>query len=754
MKRPTRYLAWLMALMTVFSTVSCSSSSSNAAAQGAPNILFVIMDDVGIDQMASFGYGGNTPPSMPNMTSIAQQGVRFRNTWSMPECSNGRASFFTGRYPFRTGIYQAIGQNDLANSQLTPYDVTVPKLLKNANYESAMFGKFHLAGPENNQAGYNTPAVLGWDYFYGWIGGLPGSLDSTAGGIAASGTYACGFVPSLASSPTLGADSGACYYANNTCSQKTQTSVKQDAAGLQCLDSGGIFVPNQSCGTPPPSLNFNEQNAYYVSPLLIIENGQPPVQVPLSDSRSRGYRTRIEADAAISWINSKKNSAKPWMATVSFSAAHTPWQQAPKAMTPLSDGLQSNLDGLNCTNDVDGRIIQNQMTEAMDTEFGRLMIETGLAKRRADGRLEYDPKASNTVIVIVGDNGTLGNAVKLPFNAQEAKGTAYQTGIWTPLIVAGPMVVDVDREVDHMVNMVDVFQFFGELAGLDAHKLVPRTLDSVGLLPYLTKPGTNSLRSINFSMGGFNIQANGARNAPCVMSMSTCTQVPISKSVCQDNGGVWWGTGYTDSSVLPPPSGQTGYTSCYQVNQALYNQSGGPSSYYPIKITPQTSTAIRNDKYKLIMNTVQTFDPSTPTAPGPNPIVSYEFYEINQAAPLPKLDNPGGANQIVQPTGAALQAYNDLYEKLQSLLASQPYCPGDGNSDGVVDAQDLSNWQKIYNYATSTNIWSSVYNFMTGATWGGNAVENGTWTGTTGTTDQQLIQQNMGRTCPKTYSVY
>ena len=262
------------------------------------------MDDVGIDQMESFGYGGDTPPSMPNITAIARQGVRFRNTWSMPECSNGRASFFAGRYPFRTNIYQAIGANDLANSQLTPYDITVPKLLKNANYESAMFGKFHLAGPDNNQAGYNTPAQLGWDYFYGWIGGLPGSLDSTAGGVAASGTYKCGFVPSSE------ATSGACYYANNSCTAMSQTSLNQDAAGLQCLDSGGIFVKNQSCGTPPANLNFNEQNAYYVSPLLIIEGGRDAVQVPLTDSRARGYRTRIEADAAIKWINSKKDSAQ------------------------------------------------------------------------------------------------------------------------------------------------------------------------------------------------------------------------------------------------------------------------------------------------------------------------------------------------------------------------------------------------------------------------------------------------------------
>src|SRR5690606_6385446 len=112
--------------------------------------------------------------------TIASAGIRFRNTWTMPECSPSRAAFFAGRYPFRTNVYQALGPNDLANSQLSPFDLTVPKLLKQAGYENALFGKSHLAGPENNEAGNGAPSVLGWDYFYGWVGGLPGSVDTSA----------------------------------------------------------------------------------------------------------------------------------------------------------------------------------------------------------------------------------------------------------------------------------------------------------------------------------------------------------------------------------------------------------------------------------------------------------------------------------------------------------------------------------------------------------------------------------------------
>ena len=176
-------LSFALFLLPAAGSMAEDGIFSNGFEAPPPNILFVVMDDVGIDQMAAFGYGGATPPPMPNIEAVAAAGVKFRNTWSMPECSPGRAAFFTGRFPLRTNMYQALGPNDLANSQLSPHDVTAPKLLKKAGYESGMFGKFHLAGPEHNEAGNATPATLGWDHFHGWVGGLPGSVDTTAGGV-------------------------------------------------------------------------------------------------------------------------------------------------------------------------------------------------------------------------------------------------------------------------------------------------------------------------------------------------------------------------------------------------------------------------------------------------------------------------------------------------------------------------------------------------------------------------------------------
>jgi len=74
------------------------------------------------------------------------------------------------------------------------------------------------------------------------------------------------------------------------------------------------------------------------------------------------------------------------------------------------------------------------------------------------------------------------------------------------------------------------------------------------------------------------------------------------------------------------------------------------------------------------------------------------------------------------------------------MLASEPYCPGDGNKDGVVDAKDVSNWSRI------ANQWglSSVYDFFV----------NNLLDGKTDTNDGSIVQNNLGKTCEKSYGIY
>lgn len=680
-----------------------------------PNILFVILDDVGIDQLKVFGYGGLTPPKTPNINALARTGVRFRNVWSMPECSPSRAVFFTGRYPFRTNIFQAIGPNDLANSQVSPYEMTTPRVLKTRGYTSAMFGKFHLGGPENNPFGNGTPGALGFDFFYGYIGGLPGSIDTTAGGVAASGTYSCGFVTD--------ATAGACQFASGRCDQD----VGGTFPGKRCMERGGIFVPNTTCDAASTlPLSFDLQNAYYVSPIVINKSSDKVVELPLSDPRARRYRSTLEVDAARDWINARASNS-PWMATLSFSADHTPIQCPPDKLLSRKSKLANN--SFDCANTAQQRAVSDRMIEAMDTELGRLLIETGMARRSASGTLSLTRKGMSTMIVVAGDNGSLGPTAKAPFDPNRAKGTVYQTGVWVPVLVSGPLVVQKNRDIDHMVNIADMFELFGEIAGANVHQLVPRTIDSRAMLPYLTNPKQKSIRKQNFTQFGANIQANPYGNGPCVFSAATCSQTPVSKSVCEDNGGVWWGEGADDPSTAGV--GSAGVNNCCEVNEYLYNNSQPLVTILPL------GTATRNEHYKLVRNSILDYDP---TSQGCVTVNSVEFYEINEAKTNPKLDRSGAELDLNALTSKQQASYEMLSAGMDAILASEPPCPGDGNIDGVVDERDIKGWNRFVlktaqNLDDDSSYTSSVFDFN--------------HDGLTDQTDLNTIQQNLGTTCLK-----
>jgi hypothetical protein len=68
------------------------------------------------------------------------------------------------------------------------------------------------------------------------------------------------------------------------------------------------------------------------------------------------------------------------------------------------------------------------------------------------------------------------------------------------------------RQVDAMVHEVDIFQLFGEIAGIDVNRTVPRPIDSYPMMAYLTHPNQPSLRKYNFTQGGLSLQGNSGRS--------------------------------------------------------------------------------------------------------------------------------------------------------------------------------------------------------------------------------------------------
>ena len=115
------------------------------AQEGQPNIILFIADDVGWDDIGCYG---NKAVYTPNIDRIAQEGIRFRNTYlTASSCSPSRTSIISGRYPHNTGAAEL-------HTPLPAQVPIFPELLKDAGYYTAQAGKWHMG--EDARRGFDT----------------------------------------------------------------------------------------------------------------------------------------------------------------------------------------------------------------------------------------------------------------------------------------------------------------------------------------------------------------------------------------------------------------------------------------------------------------------------------------------------------------------------------------------------------------------------------------------------------------------
>ena len=384
-----------------------------------------------------------------------------------------------------------------------------------------------------------------------------------------------------------------------------------------------------------------------------------PDAVPPTDLRARTYRGIEQVDAAVSWINQQPKN-QPWMASVTFAIAHTPLMQPPSVLLPANAPDTSNLD---CSSLIDQNVINAQMTQALDTQVGNLLVGVGLATRASNGQLIYNPRSNNTYVVFVTDNGSTGTVVKSPFDASRAKSTAYQTGVWVPGFVSGPGAKK-GGQVNAMTNIADLYQLFGELAGIDVHASTPAIVDAESLLPYLSRPARPSIRQTNYTEIGTNQHANGEINGPCQYGGGICTQIAPTQGVCEDNNGTWWGAGATDpvTAGIPP----NGFKLCCEVAQW---QADHPSQNPMVtQIYPLEARAIRNDNFKLVINSYEAYDAASDSC--------MPTYDLGILQNQRKRSDPAPRRGGRRPAHQSTQADSAPAEQLQLLECRAQHAVG------------------------------------------------------------------------------
>lgn len=147
--------------------LACSTGLDQESAPAArkPNIVVVVSDDMGFDDL---GYQGSEDCRSPHLDRIRNEGVSFDNGYvTHPFCSPSRAGLLTGRYQHRFGHENNMlfDLND-AETGLPLEERTMADLLSDAGYTTGVVGKWHLGAHPRFH-----PFERGFDYMYGFVGG-------------------------------------------------------------------------------------------------------------------------------------------------------------------------------------------------------------------------------------------------------------------------------------------------------------------------------------------------------------------------------------------------------------------------------------------------------------------------------------------------------------------------------------------------------------------------------------------------------
>lgn len=158
MQLPQYLISSIMKKLFIASLLLWSISHS---AFGRPNFIIVLCDDLGYGDLRCYG---NEELHTPNLDAFAAESLKLTSCYaSHPNCSPSRTGLMTGRTPYRSGIHNWIPM--LSPVHVGTDEITIATLLRNAGYDTALSGKWHLNG-RFNLTGQPQPGDHGFNHWF------------------------------------------------------------------------------------------------------------------------------------------------------------------------------------------------------------------------------------------------------------------------------------------------------------------------------------------------------------------------------------------------------------------------------------------------------------------------------------------------------------------------------------------------------------------------------------------------------------
>lgn len=156
-----------MRIYKLLAAFICTLFFHYSFAQQKPNVVLIVMDNLGWGEVGTYGGGILRGAATPNIDGLASEGLKLLNFNTEPQCTPARSALMSGRHPIRSGTTKVVWGLPYG---LVGWEITIAELFSGAGYATGMYGKWHLGDMPGR-----WPTDQGFDEWYG----IPNTTDES-----------------------------------------------------------------------------------------------------------------------------------------------------------------------------------------------------------------------------------------------------------------------------------------------------------------------------------------------------------------------------------------------------------------------------------------------------------------------------------------------------------------------------------------------------------------------------------------------